>query len=1383
LTFRDIGDTTNINSVFVPSGGSVDFIARVNIPGFELPGSQEIAQINASSQNDTNVYELAWVETNIPLVPPWFDDMTAQGFWQTWDDGDGTAWEFGDPSPWSWGPPAAYSPLNCVGTNIVANYTADGEAILTTPYIDLTIAQTANMTIYHWFDINGFGNDGGWVEVSDDFGASWMSLVPVGGYPDSTWWGEPCFAGSSIGWVQSEFDLGAYIGSQILIRFHFMDIPMDGVESSGWYIDDVNLSATYLSYGVELSPDEDFAIGANGTSILYRMTVTNLGTAGPDTFDLSRSAIIGWSVAFYDLSMVPISVVGPIAPGNSEDFYVEISIPGSEPPMTQETTWITATSQNDPTMPPASDTSTLYTEVLAPILYVDDDGGINTENEFEAALTAGGYDYNYWDYMTYGPLDLAMLNQYKAVIWATGNDYDDTVSPSLSASDRLLIGNYLDGGGRFYLSSSLAGPDAWNAFGGVELWQLWYNTYLHSDYVMLGGPFVPYSVNGTPLSQIGDGLDFDCFTGDSNPLLLGAWCVNNPMNDGETIFTEYSGGGTVAIKADTGTYRVVYTGFDFADVNGAGNRTTLMGRIVFWLLYGDPPYVIETTPTDGAIGIAIDQNIIVVYSETMDSGTIPTLSQIGGPDPGGWVFQGWSTTYEVNDTATWSHNNWSPGQDVNMSVSGGLDLDANSASGLLWNFSIIVSADPWATATGPTSTLTNNPSPTITYNWGNSPTNIQLYWSDDGGASWNMWGTDNTIDGSWPAGSPLTLSGTYYWSARAMGGPSEPAPSGPGDIESGPYVLDIDAPSIISTTPIDGATGVSTAAGTYVIEFNEPMNPAVTPLTDLPGIVWTWDPSGLWLNGTYTALTPSTTYFVDFTGLGFQDLAGNALTGDIYKNFTTAAPNPWATATGPISLLTNNSSPTITYNYGAGPSSVEIYWSDDGGSTWNLWGTDTSVDGSWPASSPLPASGTYDWNVRAIGSVNESVPTTSGDIESGSYILDIDAPSIISTTPADGATGVSTAAGTYVIEFDESMNPALTPLTDLPGIVWTWDPSGLWLNGTYTALAPSTTYYVDFTGLGFEDLAGNTLTGDTYKNFTTAIVVNPWAIVTGPISLLTNNPSPTISYNYGNGPTSVEIYWTDDGGSSWNLWGTDATVDGSWPAGSPLPASGIYDWNARAIGSVNESVPTTSGDIESGSYILDIDAPSIISTTPTDGATGVSTSAGTYVIEFDEPMNPAITPLTDLPGIAWTWDPSGLWLNGTYTALNPGTTYNVNLTGLGFEDLATNALTGDMEKNFTTAVTLDPWATATGPISLLTNNPSPTITYNYGNGPTSVEIYWSDDGGSTWNLWGTDGSVDGLWPAGSPLPASGTYDWSARAIGATSEPVPSGPGDYEALMQ
>ncbi len=1379
VTFRDIGDTTDIKSIFLTSGSSQDFIARVNIP-MVPPGSYDIATITASSQNDSMVSDDAQIDTNIPVPPPAFDDMeSGVGPWRVRDNGMGTSWQLGDPSLYPGGPPSAYSPTNCWGTNIIADYTTGCDATLTTPFIDLKIAVDANITFWHWYDINGFWNDAGWVEVSEDRGSSWDRIYPTGDYPDWDWNGYPCYAGSSGGWVQAEFDLSSYTGSFILIRFHLQDYTFDGpTEGAGWYIDDVNVSATYVAYGVELIPDQDFEIEPDGTSVLYLMTAINLGTSGPDSFDLKELTMLGWPVAFYDLSMNPITSVGPIPTAGSLDFYVEVSIPGGELPMTQETTLITATSQNDTSGIPASDTSTLITEVLAPILFVDDDGGIDTENQFEAAFADGGYEYNTWNYQLYGPPDLAELSQHTVVIWCTGNTYDDTIEPTLSPTDRANLGTYLDNGGRLYLSSAMAGLDASNDWGGTDTWLSWYNTYLHADYNYWTGGGTQYVVNGVSGDPISDGLNFDCWTGDFNPSLWGYWTHNDAINNGDVFFTEPAGPSNIGIRAETGIYRIVYTGFDFATINGAVNRSTLMDKIIQWLLYGDIPYVLETTPMDGALGVAVDQNIIVVYSEAMDTSVTPVLLQVGGPDPGGWSFLGWSTTYVADDTATWSHNSWTASQTVNMSVSGGQDLDANTAFGLLWGFTVVSALNPWANATGPTSSGTNDTNPTIFYNFGNSPTNIQIYWSDDGGTSWNMWGTDNTVDGSWSPLTPLPASGTYYWSARAMGGPSEPQPTGPGDIESGPYVLDIDAPWIFSTTPPDEATGVSTAAGIYVIEFNEPMSPVGTPSTDLPITLWNWALSGLWLNGTYTALSLSTTYYVDLTGLGFQDAVGNGLTGDTYKNFTTSAlVVPWANATGPVTLLTNDSNPIITYDFGNGPTSIEIYYSDDGGSSWTYWGTDASVDGSWSPGTPLAASGTYYWNARAIGPPDESVPTGSGDIEIGTYVLDIDPPTIAFTTPPDEATGVSTAAGTYVIEFNEPMSLVGTPSTDLPITAWNWASSGLWLNGTYTVLAGSSIYYVDLTALGFQDLAGNSLTGDTYKNFTTEAPVNPWATATGPVSSGTNDASPTIFYDYNNTPTTVEIYYSSNGGSSWTYWGTDSSVEGSWTPGTPLPASGTYYWNARAMGTQDEPVPTGPGDIEIGTYVLDIDAPTISSTTPPDGAPSVSPAAGTYVIRFSEPMSLVGTPLSDLPGISWAWDTSGLWLNGTYNALASGTTYYVDLTGQGFQDLVGNALTGDTYKDFTTAT--GPWASVTGPLSAGTNNDSPTIMYDYGSAPTSVEIYYSDNGGATWTLWGTDASVDNSWPAGSPLPSSGTYYWNARALGASDEPIPTGVTDIE----
>ena len=149
-----------------------------------------------------------------------------------------------------------------------------------------------------------------------------------------------------------------------------------------------------------------------------------------------------------------------------------------------------------------------------------------------------------------------------------------------------------------------------------------------------------------------------------------------------------------------------------------------MDRIIQWLLFGDIPYVIETIPLDGAIGVAVDQIIVVVYSESMNTSVTPTLTQVGGPDPGGWSPSPvWSTTYVENDTATWTHNSWTPSQVVNMSVSGGEDLEGNLATGYLWNFSITAVATT-ATATGPLGGPTNIAGITITYTTTGGPASV-----------------------------------------------------------------------------------------------------------------------------------------------------------------------------------------------------------------------------------------------------------------------------------------------------------------------------------------------------------------------------------------------------------------------------------------------------------------------------------------------------------------------------------------------------------------------------------------------------------------------------------------------------------------------------------
>ncbi len=95
--------------------------------------------------------------------------------------------------------------------------------------------------------------DGGIVEVSANGGA-FTQLTPVSGYPKTFRWqsgsgnpatgpmlGQPCYAGTVISWTRESFDLAAYSGQDIQLRFRFGSDQ--NTELEGWYLDDILIFA------------------------------------------------------------------------------------------------------------------------------------------------------------------------------------------------------------------------------------------------------------------------------------------------------------------------------------------------------------------------------------------------------------------------------------------------------------------------------------------------------------------------------------------------------------------------------------------------------------------------------------------------------------------------------------------------------------------------------------------------------------------------------------------------------------------------------------------------------------------------------------------------------------------------------------------------------------------------------------------------------------------------------------------------------------------------------------------------------------------------------------------------------------------------------------
>jgi hypothetical protein len=112
------------------------------------------------------------------------------------------------------------------------------------------------------------------------------------------------------------------------------------------------------------------------------------------------------------------------------------------------------------------------------------------------------------------------------------------------------------------------------------------------------------------------------------------------------------------------------------------------------------PTVSSATPANSATSVPINQNVVVQFSETMDTSTTPALTQTAGTDPDGWSGPTWTATTNTNDTATWTHNDWNGLDSITIQVSAGYkDLVGNTGNIYFWSFTTTGNAPPTVTIT------------------------------------------------------------------------------------------------------------------------------------------------------------------------------------------------------------------------------------------------------------------------------------------------------------------------------------------------------------------------------------------------------------------------------------------------------------------------------------------------------------------------------------------------------------------------------------------------------------------------------------------------------------------------------------------------------------
>ena len=123
-------------------------------------------------------------------------------------------------------------------------YIANMNNSLISESIDLTDKISAELSFWHYYEFEDY-KDGGIVEISIDNGNSWNQITSVDGYdgiidePTNPLDGKQAFCTDSETWLKEVFDISAYVGNEILIRFKFGS--GSAINDEGWYIDDFSL--------------------------------------------------------------------------------------------------------------------------------------------------------------------------------------------------------------------------------------------------------------------------------------------------------------------------------------------------------------------------------------------------------------------------------------------------------------------------------------------------------------------------------------------------------------------------------------------------------------------------------------------------------------------------------------------------------------------------------------------------------------------------------------------------------------------------------------------------------------------------------------------------------------------------------------------------------------------------------------------------------------------------------------------------------------------------------------------------------------------------------------------------------------------------------------
>jgi hypothetical protein len=542
-------------------------------------------------------------------------------------------------------------------------------------------------------------------------------------------------------------------------------------------------------------------------------------------------------------------------------------------------------------------------------------------------------------------------------------------------------------------------------------------------------------------------------------------------------------------------------------------------------------------------------------------------------------------------------------------------------------------------------------------------------------------------------------------------------------------VADLTAPTVISVSPLDGATSVGRNAG-LAATFSEPMDPTtfttatftledgaadVTATVTYDGLTALFAPAGL--------LDADSVYHATIAS-SVTDVAGNAMAADYAWTFTTGrfvdVTPPEVTATNPVRGATGvaiQSNVFASFNEPMDPSTLTD-------ATFTLRDGATPVAGSVQGTGP---SVVFDpTNDLVAGTLYTAMITTGAEDLAGNglaqdYVwtftaveqLDETPPRVVLTNPDDGFQGV-VIGSTVIAAFSEVMDAStltdVTFLLDGPGTASvagsvTYNP--LTPVGVFTPDQPleQDTTYTATVKASVTDLAGNAMLADyvwTFKTRSDLDLVAPYVVLTSPDDHAFDVPVSallTAAFSEPMAPATVtDLTFLLTGPGPVTINGTVA-YDLLTPVATFTPDVEL-DANTDYIATVTTGAEDLAGNPMVQDYVwtfktgslLDVERPTVVATHPVDQAIDVPIDT-TVEAAFSEAMDattldsssfvvtgPGPSTLTGL----LVYDPLSLTVSFTPdTPLLLDSVYDARVAASA-SDLAGNTMVQDYLWSFTT---------------------------------------------------------------------------------------------------